>query len=128
MDYHNSKTIDDNFENAIQRVTAALKEEGFGIITDIDIKQTFKQKLEIDFRKYRILGACNPAYAHRALSKEDMMGLFMPCNVIVQEHENGKIEVLIPKLPLLMQFIANDEIQCFADEVYAKLKQALNNI
>ncbi|MEO8233017.1 MAG: DUF302 domain-containing protein, partial [Ignavibacteriota bacterium] len=89
MSYYFSKKIDLGFEEAIEKVTEALKSEGFGILTEIDVKETLKKKLDVDFRPYRILGACNPPFAYKALQAEDKVGIMLPCNVIVQEKENG---------------------------------------
>lgn len=93
MDYYSAKTLSSSFDEAVDRTTAALKAEGFGIITDIDLKKTFKQKLDIEFRQYRILGACNPHLALEALKLEDKVGTMLPCNVIVQELVAGQVEV-----------------------------------
>ncbi len=93
MSYHFSKICDLSFEDAITKVTETLKEEGFGILTEIDVKETLKEKLNVEFRKYKILGACNPAFAYQALQAEDKIGTMLPCNVIVQEHRDGKVEV-----------------------------------
>ena len=94
MSYYFNKVVSTkNFEEAIEQVTAALKTEGFGVLTEIDIQKAFKEKINVDFKKYRILGACNPGFAHEALLAEDKIGVFLPCNVIVEEHENGDIEV-----------------------------------
>ena len=89
MDYYFSKTISANFDDAIQKVTEALKAEGFGILTEIDIKATLKKKLDVDFYNYKILGACNPPFAYKALLAEDKIGTMLPCNVIVQEKVLG---------------------------------------
>src|SRR6185312_221968 len=93
MSYHFSKRLDVPFDQAVSRVTGALKREGFGVLTDIDVKATMKAKLGEDFRPYRILGACNPQRAHRALMLEDKIGTMLPCNVIVQQHAAGAVEV-----------------------------------
>ena len=93
MSYYFSKTVTDDFNTAITNVTEELKREGFGILTEIDVKETLKKKLDVDFRRYKILGACNPHFAHQALLAEDNIGTMLPCNVIVQEHANGLVEV-----------------------------------
>jgi len=93
MKYFYSATTDQSFDEAIETVTALLKDEGFGVLTEIDVKDTLKKKLDVDFKKYRILGACNPQFAHKALTAEDKIGVMLPCNVIVEEHEDGKVEV-----------------------------------
>ena len=93
MNYYFNKTLNLSFDKAIARVTEELKKEGFGILTDIDVKATLKQKLDVEFRKYRILGACNPPFAYKALQTEDKIGTMLPCNVIVQEISDGQVEV-----------------------------------
>lgn len=93
MTYHLSKKLNVSFTEAVTNVTGELKKEGFGIITTIDLRETFKKKINVDFRNYIILGACNPRYAYKALLEEDKTGVFLPCNVVVQEHENGDIEL-----------------------------------
>ncbi|RMG43554.1 MAG: DUF302 domain-containing protein, partial [Methanobacteriota archaeon] len=93
MSYYFSKKVDLPFEKAIERVTEILQEEGFGVLTEIDVKETLKKKLDVGFRKYRILGACNPPFAHQALLAEPQIGLMLPCNVVVQETDEGMVEV-----------------------------------
>ena len=128
MNYYFSKVLDTSFEEAIDKVTKALKEEGFGILTEIDVKETFKKKLDVDFRKYRILGACNPQMAHKAISAETKIGTMLPCNVIVQEVENGKIEVSAVDPVASMTAIENDELGGIAQEVRAKLKIVIEHL
>ncbi|SKB95675.1 Uncharacterized conserved protein, DUF302 family [Salegentibacter salinarum] len=105
-----------------------LKEEGFGILTEIDIKETFKKKLDLDFRKYRILGACNPKMAYQAISAESKIGTMLPCNVIVQETEDGKIEVSAVDPVASMTAIENDELGGIAQEVQSKLKTVIERL
>ena len=93
MNYYISKKINTNFDQAVQLITESLKKEGFGVLTEIDIQEKLKEKLNVDFRKYKILGACNPAYAYKALQLEDKIGKMLPCSIIVQELENNEIEV-----------------------------------
>ena len=93
MSYYFAKTLSVDFENAVRRTTEALKQEGFGIITEIDVKDTFKKKINVDFRNYRILGACNPTLAHEALQLEDKVGTMLPCNVIVQDVGGGRTKL-----------------------------------
>jgi len=128
MSYYYSKTLDTSFEDAIEKTTQALKEEGFGILTEIDIKATLKKKLEVDFKKYQILGACNPPLAHKALSAEDHIGLMLPCNVIVQEHENGEVEVSAVDPIASMQAVENNELGEIAEEVRDLLKKVIDNL
>lgn len=125
--YFNSKILG-NFEDVVQRTTAALKEEGFGVLTDIDVTATLKKKLDVDFKNYRILGACNPPFAFKALQAEDKIGTMLPCNVIVQEISDGEIEVAAIDPIASMQAINNPELGEIANEIQGKLKNAINNI
>ncbi len=128
MSYHFSKKVDLSFEEAIDKTTAALKEEGFGVLTEIDIKATLKKKLDVDFKKYQILGACNPPLAHKALQAEPHIGLMLPCNVIVQEHDNGEVEVSAVDPVASMQAIENDELGDVAGEVSYLLKKVIDSL
>lgn len=128
MSYYFSKTLDTTFEDAIEQTIEALKEEGFGVLTEIDIKATLKKKLDVDFKKYQILGACNPPLAHKALSAEDNIGLMLPCNVIVQEHENGEVEVSAVDPKASMQAVENDRLGEIAQEVRDLLKKVIDNL
>ena len=125
MSYYFAKTLADTFDHAIQRTTEALKLEGFGIITEIDVTNTFKQKLGIDFRNYRILGACNPKLAHEALAVEDKVGTMLPCNVVVQDIGNGKIEVAAIDPVASMQAIDNPQLRQAAEVVRGKLAKVV---
>jgi uncharacterized protein (DUF302 family) len=109
-------------------VTEALKKDGFGILTEIDVKETLKKKLNVDFRKYRILGACNPPFAYRALKAEDKIGLMLPCNVIVQELPGGKVEVAAIDPVASMTAIDNPKLAEVGQEVRAKLKAVIDNL
>jgi len=117
-----SKTLDASFDETVARVTEELKKEGFGVLTEIDVKETLKKKLNVDFRRYRILGACNPPFAYRALQAENKIGLMLPCNVIVQELESGKVEVAAIDPVASMQAFANPELAQIAEQVQAKLR------
>lgn len=128
MSYHFSKTLDTSFDEAIEKVTDALKEEGFGILTEIDIKSTLKKKLDVDFRKYQILGACNPPLAHKALTAEEHIGLMLPCNVIVQEHENGEVEVSAVDPVASMQAIENENLGNIAQKVRDLLEKVIKSL
>jgi len=128
MSYYFSKIVDLTFENAIDKVTEELKREGFGILTEIDVKATLKKKLDVDFRKYKILGACNPPFAYEALKNERMIGTMLPCNVIVQEADGGKTEVAAIDPIASMQAIKNPELAEVAKQVQMKLKQVIENI
>jgi uncharacterized protein (DUF302 family) len=125
MKYYHEKTLKDaSFEKAIQKVTDALKEEGFGILTEIDVKETLKEKLDEDFRPYKILGACNPPFAHKALLAEDKIGAMLPCNVIVQQVDDG-VEVAAVDPVASMQAVGNKDLVKIAEEIRSKLKSVV---
>jgi uncharacterized protein (DUF302 family) len=128
MSYHFSKTLDVPFDQAVARVIEALKGEGFGVLTDIDVKATLKNKLGVDFRPYRILGACNPPLAYRALQLEDKIGTMLPCNVIVQEYPGDGVEVSAVDPVASMQAIENPGLAEVATEVQAKLRRIVNEL
>ncbi len=128
MSYYFSKTFDGTFDEAIAKVTEALKGEGFGILTEIDVKETLKKKLGVDFYKYRILGACNPNFAYQALQAEDKIGLMLPCNVIVQEKEEGAVEVSAIDPVASMQAVENADLGGVANEVREKLRQVIEGL
>jgi uncharacterized protein (DUF302 family) len=128
MEYYFSKTIKSSFDNAIQKVTEALKTEGFGILTEIDIKATLKKKLDVDFYNYKILGACNPPFAYKALLAEDKIGTMLPCNVIVQEKVQGTVEVSAVDPAASMLSIENNELKVIASEVRVKLKKVIEQL
>lgn len=123
-----TKTVDYSFEEALERVIENLKKEGFGVITEIDVKQILKEKIGADFRKYRILGACNPNFAHQALQAEDKVGLLLPCNVVVQEHGNGKVEVTTFNPIKSMPFPTNTVIEDLANDVECKLTEVIKKL
>lgn len=125
MQYSFNKRIEMPYDNAVKRVVDELKKEGFGVLTDIDVQTTLKEKLNVDFRKYRILGACNPHFAYKALQTESRIGTMLPCNVIVQEIEPGKIEVSAIDPIASMQSIRNPQLKDIADRVQAKLKKVI---
>lgn len=128
MSYYFSKTLDMSFDEAIGHATEALKQEGFGVLTEIDVKATMKEKLGADFWNYRILGTCNPPFAHRALLAEDKIGTMLPCNVIVQEKPEGGVEVSAVDPLASMQAIENAELAGIALEVQAKLKRVVDSL
>jgi uncharacterized protein (DUF302 family) len=128
MKYYFNKTLDISFENAVKRVTEELKKEGFGILTDIDVQSTLKKKLDVSFRKYRILGACNPQFAYKALQNESRIGTMLPCNVIVQETEGGDVEVSAIDPISSMQAVQNPDLEDIANQVQAKLKSVVDNL
>jgi uncharacterized protein (DUF302 family) len=124
MQYGFSKTVDMPYEQTIEKVTAELKKEGFGVLTFIDVKETLKQKINVDFKKYTILGACNPPIAHRALMEEEDLGLLLPCNVIVYE-KDGKTRVSIFDPMVMTWIMENDNMKPIATEVQEKLQRVL---
>ncbi|MDY2585986.1 DUF302 domain-containing protein [Winogradskyella aquimaris] len=128
MNYYFNKTINGTFEEVIEKVTQGLKEEGFGILTEIDVTETLKKKLDVDFKKYRILGACNPPYAHKALQVEDKIGTMLPCNVIVQEIEIGVIEVAAVNPMASMQAVKNEKLNDVANEITAMLENVIEKL
>jgi uncharacterized protein (DUF302 family) len=128
MSYYFTTTLKEDFDTAIEKVTEELKKEGFGILTEIDVKETFKKKLDVDFRKYRILGACNPQMAHQAISAESKIGTMLPCNVIVQETGDGTIEVSAVDPVASMQAVKNDTLGDVATQVREKLKKVIDSI
>jgi uncharacterized protein (DUF302 family) len=124
MQYGFSKMVDMSYEQTIEKVTAELKKEGFGVLTSIDVKETLKQKINVDFKKYAILGACNPPIAHRALQEEEDLGLLLPCNVIVYE-KDGKTRVSIFDPMVMTWIMENDNMKPIATEVQEKLQRVL---
>lgn len=128
MEYHFSKKIKSSFPEAVKKVTEALKSEGFGIITTIDIKETLKKKLDVDFRDYIILGACNPVFAFEALQADDKTGVLLPCNVTVQAHGIGDVEVSVVNPEDMMKSTDNAKLKEFAVEVKKSLIKVLDSI
>lgn len=128
MSYFFSKTLKMDFDQVITVVTEELKKEGFGVLTEIDVKSTLKTKLNVDFRKYRILGACNPPYAYKALQIEPHIGTMLPCNVIVQELADGRIEVAAVDPLASMRAIQNDDLQSIAEEIQLKLRKVIDQL
>ena len=127
MDYGFSKTVDLSFEDTINRVTEELKKEGFGVLTTIDVKETLKTKIDVDFKKYTILGACNPPFAHKALQAEEEIGLLLPCNVIVYE-KAGKSAVSFFDPSLMSKVVENEILKSIAEEVREKLQRVFENV
>jgi uncharacterized protein (DUF302 family) len=128
MSYYFSKIVDDSFDDAIERVTAHLADAGFGVLTTIDISATLKKKIDVDFPRYTILGACNPGFAHKALLAEDKIGLMLPCNVIVQETGDGKVEVSAVDPMASMMAIQNESLGGVASEVQGMLKNVIEGL
>lgn len=125
MSYYIVKNLASSFEKAVSDVTAELEKEGFGILTEIDVTATLKKKLNVEFPKYTILGACNPPFAYKALQAEPKIGTMLPCNVIVQELANGTIDVAAVDPLASMQSIRNPELQKIAEEIQVKLKKVI---
>lgn len=129
MSYYFSKKVDYSFGETIDKITAELKEEGFGILTEIDVKATLKNKIDVDFRNYKILGACNPTFAHKALQAESQIGIMLPCNVVVQDSVDGEgIDVSVMNPMEAMSVVKNEEMGEIAEEVTKRLKSALDRI
>ena len=128
MTYYFSKTLKTGFDEALRRTTEALKREGFGIITEIDVKDTLKKKIDVDFRNYRILGACNPKLAYEALRLEDKIGTMLPCNVVVAENADGTIEVAAIDPVASMAAIDNPRLKQMAAEVGERLRRVVAEV
>ncbi|MBU0559389.1 MAG: DUF302 domain-containing protein [Bacteroidetes bacterium] len=128
MSYFFTKVVDISFDQAIEKITEELKKEGFGILTEIDVKATLKKKIDVDFRPYKILGACNPQYAYKALQAEDKIGIMLPCNVVVQENVEGKTEVSVINPMDALSAVNNPNLEEFAIDVTNKVKSALDRL
>ena len=128
MSYYFTKTLSISFDEAIALVTEELKKEGFGILTEIDVTETLKKKLDVDFRRYKILGACNPPFAYKALQAEDKIGLMLPCNVVVQETVSKEIEVSAIDPIASMQAVKNPYLGDVAAQVQSKLKSVIDSL
>ena len=128
MKYYIAKTVKGDFAAIVERAIEALKAEGFGVLTDIDVKATMKKKPDLDFRDYRILGACNPPLAHQALTADDKIGTMLPCNVIVQDLGGGQIEVAAIDPAVSMAQVGNKTLQTIADSVTGKLQRVISAI
>jgi uncharacterized protein (DUF302 family) len=127
MSYYFNKVLENKgFDEAIELVTSELKKEGFGILSEINVSETLKNRIGVDFRKYKILGACNPQFAHKALTAEDKVGVFLPCNVVVQEHESGLVEVIAVDPVASMIAINNPALSELSGEVQQKLKRVID--
>lgn len=128
MSYYFTTAVSMGFDEAVEAVTEALGKEGFGVLTDIDVQATLRKKLDVDFRKYRILGACNPSFAHKALQLESHIGTMLPCNVIVQERHDGRTEVSAINPLESMKAVANAALEEIADEVSQKLIRIIEQL
>lgn len=129
MSYYFSKTVKGkSFDETTEWVKDELKKEGFGVLTEIDVSQTLKKRIDVDFKKYKILGACSPRHAYQALTEEDKIGVFLPCNVVVEEHENGEVEVSAVDPVASMISVGNNNLGDIAVEIQQKLKQVIENL
>jgi uncharacterized protein (DUF302 family) len=129
MDYYFSKKLENvYFDKIIEKVTRELKKEGFGVLTEIDVKATLKKKLDVEFYNYKILGACNPPFAYKALQSEDKIGTMLPCNVIIQERKVGEIEVSAVNPIASMQAIEYEKLGDVASEIKSKLEKVINSL
>lgn len=128
MAYHYSKQVKKPFQDTVSEITENLKRQGFGIITSIDMKATLKEKLDVDFRDYRILGACNPQFAYKALGLEPQIGVMLPCNVVVQQKENGQVEVSAVNPMETMEKTLSPELKQVAAEVSNRLRTAVDEL
>ena len=129
MSYYFSKVVPGkSFDEATDLVTEELKKEGFGILAEINVGETLKKKLDVDFKKYKILGACSPSHAYKALTAEDKIGVFLPCNVIVEEHENGEVEVSAVDPIASMISVQNESLGPIANEIQQKMKKVIENL
>jgi uncharacterized protein (DUF302 family) len=128
MKYSIEKTTNYSFEEAVERVTEELKKEGFGVLTEIDVQATLKLKLDVDFEKYKILGACNPSYAYKALQADNKIGTMLPCNIIVREQAPGRVEVAAVHPIASMMAVENPSIKGIASEITKKMEQVIAHV
>lgn len=128
MTYNHTKEVSYSFQEALEKIKTALSNEGFGVISEIDLKEKFKEKLNIEFREYRILGACNPKIAHQAIQLEDKIGVLLPCNILVQEHPNGKVEVSAINPIETMAAVDNPDLEVIAADISQRLKSVIESL
>jgi len=128
MSYNFSKIVNHDFDEAILKVTDELKKEGFGILTEIDVQATLKKKIDVDFRRYKILGACNPPNAYKALQAEENIGVLLPCNVVVQEKEDGRIQISAVNPAESMKAVGNQNMGEIASDIADRLKRVIDNM
>lgn len=128
MNYYIEKTTNYSFEEAVERVTEELKKEGFGVLAKIEMHNTLKEKINVDFRKYTILEACNPPFAYRSLQAEKNIGILLPCNIVVQESGDGKTDIAAVNPLVAMKGIENPEMDKIAEEIYGKLTNVIKNL
>jgi uncharacterized protein (DUF302 family) len=125
MSYYFSRTVSMGFDEAVEKVTENLKKEGFGVLTQIDVKETLKKKLNADFKNYKILGACNPPYAYKALQAEDKIGVMLPCNVVIIDQGQGRVEVTAVDPAASMMAVKNESLAPVAAEIGSKLQNVI---
>lgn len=128
MNYYSGKSVKYSFDETIQKISDELKKEGFGILTEIDVKETLKNKLQVEFRRYKILGACNPTFAYKALQLEENLGVLLPCNVVVQEKEDHSIQVSVVNPLESMKKVESEKLNEVASEISVKLLKVLENL
>lgn len=128
MNYYHSRAVNLSFDEAIAKVTKELKKEGFGVLTEIDVRETLKKKLDVDFRRYRILGACNPPFAYKALQAEKNIGALLPCNFVVQETEDGRVDISAVNPVVSMQNVKNPALEPVAKEINDKILRILEAV
>ncbi len=128
MNYYIETTLTTDFDSAVEKTKAALSEQGFGVLSEIDIHEKLKAKLDVDFRKYKILGACNPPNAYKALQQENKIGTMLPCSVIIQDLENGKVEVAAVDPVASMMAVDNDKLNVIAEEIKTLLEKAIKSL
>ena len=128
MNYSFIKQVDLSYDQALDKVTQELQKEGFGVLTEIDVKATLKKKLDVDYNKYKILGACNPPLAHKALTADPQIGLLLPCNVVVYEDDQGHTVVAAIDAQAMMSVVQREDVKLVAEQVNDKLKRVIENI
>lgn len=128
MSYHISKTLEGKFEETLENVIESLKDVGFGVITEINMKDKLKEKLDIDFKNYVILGACNPGFAYEAVQMEEELGVLLPCNVVVIDKEDGRVQISAINAAEMMSVVGNAELDKVAETVNERLKQAVDSL
>ena len=128
MNYHISKTVKGNFADIKERITETLQDVGFGVITEINLQEKLKAKLDVDYKAYTILGACNPGFAHEAIQVEEELGVLLPCNVVIIDKEDGTIQVSAIDAAKMMSVVENPELDKIASTVNSRLKQAIENL
>ena len=128
MSYYLSKIIEGSFDETLKKVVENLKDVGFGVVTEINMKETFKEKLDVDFKNYVILGACNPGFAYEAILMEEELGVLLPCNVILIDNEDGRIQVSAIDTQKMMSIVGNPKLEAVAVTINERIKQALINL